>query len=61
MLVQVMMQAMMQMVMQAMGDVGVCDNDNQNYERTLHETSTKVKFVTSIRFFNFKPINHHFQ
>jgi hypothetical protein len=28
--------------MQAMGDGGVCDNDNQNYEWTLHETFTKV-------------------
>jgi hypothetical protein len=47
--------------MQTMGDGGVCDNDNQNHEWTLHETFTKVKFVTSITISSFKPIDHHFQ
>jgi hypothetical protein len=51
----------MQTVMQVMGDGGVCDNGNQNYEWTLHQTFTKVKFVTLVIFLNFKPTDHHFQ
>jgi hypothetical protein len=44
-----------------MGDGGVCDNDNQNYEWTLQEAFTKVKFVTSVTISSLKPIDHHFQ